>query len=158
MILNRQANQLIMQDTEHYKNLLDMVLAVINMIIKEDDDRSKTGFVFTNFPNVNMHVLDWTLQDLGYKDGDLETNGWEMDFWETFSERPNGFPSVELSGTGASFEVTLTGVDSDTEDYVPLEERDEYKERVKHGEELLNYYMNKLKEENERVGMLRKEE
>lgn len=156
MILNRQANQLMMRGTQHYKNLLDMVLAVINMIIKEEDDRSQTGFEFTNFPNVNMHVLDWALQDLGYDDGDLDTNGWEMDFWEIFSNRPDGFPIVELSGTGASFEVKLTGIDSDTEGYVPLEEREEYKERVKHGEELLDYYMNKLKEENEHVGMLRK--
>ena len=157
MILNKQANQLIMTDTIHYKNLQDMVLAVINMIMKEENDRSQSGFVFTNFPNVNMHVLDWALKDLGYDDGDLDTNGWEMDFWEIFSNRPDGFPIVELSGTGASFEVKLTGIDSDTEGYVPLEEREEYKERVKHGEELLDYYMNKLKEENERVGMLRED-
>ena len=143
-----------MQDTQHYKNLLDMVLAVINMIIKEDKDRSKTGFVFTNFPNVNMHVLEWTIKDLGYSDGELDTNGWEMDFWEVFSDRPDGFPIVELSGTGASFEVMLTGIDSDKKKYSPLDTKEEYKERVKHGEELLNYYMDKLKEENERVGML----
>ena len=154
MILNQQANQLMMTDTIQYKNLQDMVLTVINMIIKEENDRSQSGFVFTNFPNVNMHVLDWALQEVGYGDGDLDTNGWEMDFWEIFSERPEGFPIVELSGTGASFEVTLTGVESDKETYVPLEDREDYKERVRHGEELLNYYMTKLREENERVGML----
>lgn len=67
MILNQQANQLMMTDTIQYKNLQDMVLAVINMIIKEENDRSQAGFVFTNFPNVNMHVLDWALHEVGYK-------------------------------------------------------------------------------------------
>lgn len=156
-ILNKQHNQLMIHETQHYQNLCDMVLATINMISKETKNKDKTGVEFTNFPNVNMHNLEWVLQNLGYSDGDLDTNGWEMDFWENFLDAPDGFPQVQLSGTGATGEVILQGYYEDENQYKPLEQNKEYKDRIKKGNALLTYYIKKIREENERVGMLYEE-
>lgn len=49
----------------------------LNIITKSNPDtqRYNVGVEFTNFPNVNMHNISWALQELGYEDGELNTNG-----------------------------------------------------------------------------------
>lgn len=156
MIQNKQHNQVMITDTKHYVNLQDMLLAVINIITKSNPDtqRYNVGVEFTNFPNVNMHNICWALQEVGYEEGELSTNGWDMDFWQDFTEPQEGFPPLQCSGNGADGVVIVRGQESDDTAYTPLEQNVIYKERIERGNALLKYYFDMIHHENERTGML----
>lgn len=49
------------------------------------------------------------MESLGYKQGYLDTNGWEMDFWIPFTKE-NCKPLV-VSGCGITFTLTLAETD-----------------------------------------------
>ena len=155
MILNEQPNQLFVSDKQ-YENIQNMLLSVINMITKSDatEDRYEIGVDFTNFHNVNMHNISWALQELGYEDGEIRTNGWDMDFWQNFVQPPKGFPPVQCSGNGADRVVIVRGNDEDTNTYKPLEKNRKYAERIKQGDALLHYYFEQIRKENNRTGMI----
>ena len=46
------------------------------------------------------------LKELGYEQVDFDTNGWEMDFWITFS-KPGDEPNLVLAGCGYTFDLSL---------------------------------------------------
>lgn len=143
-------------DTKHYVNLQDMLLAVVNIITKSNPDtqRDNVGVEFTNFPNVNMHNISWALQELGYEDGELSNNGWDMDFWQDFKEPSKDFPPLQCSGNGADGVVIVRGQEDDDTTYTPLEQNEIYKEHIERGNALLKYYFDMIHHENERTGML----
>lgn len=62
-------------------DLADMVLVAINEVTKfdpekADGDRYEEGVDFSNIPPFNPHMISWALYDLGYEEGELNTNGW----------------------------------------------------------------------------------
>jgi hypothetical protein len=56
---------------------------------------------------LNPYTLGTLLENLGYKKMDIDTNGWEMDFWITYSKE--GFHDLVIAGTGINFELKLYG-------------------------------------------------
>lgn len=82
MLLHNQKSMYHMDDVEK-TNLTDMVLVAINEVTKfnpENTDGSSYDFGvdFTNISPFNPYMISDVLQDLGYEDVDLDTNGWIM--------------------------------------------------------------------------------
>lgn len=103
MLLHNQKSMYHMDDVEK-TNLTDMVLVAINEVTKfnpENTDGSSYDFGvdFTNISPFNPYMISDVLQDLGYEDVDLDTNGWDHDYWNSFTH-PDGkkFPPMQLSG------------------------------------------------------------
>lgn len=55
---------------------------------------------------LNPSTLSELLDGMGYKKGDMQTNGWQYDFWITFEK--NGCRPLSVSGCGYTFELKLT--------------------------------------------------
>ena len=69
---------------------MDMILVAINEVTKfnpneSDGSRYDYGVDFSNMPPINPYVVSNVLQDLGYEEGDVDTNGWENDYWQSFT-------------------------------------------------------------------------
>lgn len=89
MLLHNQKSMYHMDDVEK-TNLTDMVLVAINEVTKfnpENTDGSSYDFGvdFTNISPFNPYMISDVLQDLGYEDVDLDTNGWDHDYWNSFT-------------------------------------------------------------------------
>lgn len=89
MLLHNQKSMYHMDDVEK-TNLTDMVLVAINEVTKfnpENTDGSSYDFGvdFTNISPFNPYMISDVLQDLGYEDVDLDTNGWDHDYWSSFT-------------------------------------------------------------------------
>lgn len=54
---------------------------------------------------LNPYMLWKLLEELGYKKTEFEDNGWQMDFWITFTKQ--GFQTLTIAGTGITFELNL---------------------------------------------------
>ncbi len=148
MLLHNQKSMYHMNDVEK-TNLTDMVLVAINEVTKfnpENTDGSSYDFGvdFTNISPFNPYMISDVLQDLGYEDVDLDTNGWDHDYWNSFTH-PDGkkFPPMQLSGTGWIHECHLHGNEDDCGVYPHLEDDPKYADRIKHGLELLEKAMNR---------------
>lgn len=82
MLLHNQKSMYHMDDVEK-TNLTDMVLVAINEVTKFDPENTDGssydfGVDFTNISPFNPYMISDVLQDLGYEDVDLDTNGWIM--------------------------------------------------------------------------------
>ena len=155
MILNKHTNQIMITHTQQYINIQDMLLAIINMITKSTptDDRNNIGIDFTNFPNVNIHNVQWAIQELGYEDTEIDVNGWEMDFYQRFDKKPSYLPILECDGCGVDFTLIVRGSNDDKKSYKPLENNPKYKDRIEHGNNLLKHYISIIDNENKQTGM-----
>lgn len=148
MLLHEQKS-LYRMDTEEKENLKDMVLVAINEITKfvpdkPDEDRSNFGVEFSNIPPFNPGMIEDVLLELGYEQWDLDTNGWECDYWYSFIHPDKEhFPPVELTGTAWVHECLLHGMSDDYEYYPHLEDNPEYTDRINHGRELLSKAMDR---------------
>lgn len=54
---------------------------------------------------LNAYTLWMLLEELGYEKDDIDTNGWEMDFWITMIK--DGCKDICIEGTGITFELKL---------------------------------------------------
>lgn len=148
MLLHEQKS-LYRMDTEEKENLKDMVLVAINEITKfvpdkPDENRSNFGVEFSNIPPFNPGMIEDVLLELGYEQWDLDTNGWECDYWYSFIHPDKEhFPPVELTGTAWVHECLLHGMSDDYEYYPHLEDNPEYTDRINHGRELLSKAMDR---------------
>lgn len=91
MLLHNQKSMYHMDDVEK-TNLTDMVLVAINEVTKfnpENTDGSSYDFGvdFTNISPFNPYMISDVLRDLGYEDVDLDTNGWDHDYWNSFTHQ-----------------------------------------------------------------------
>jgi hypothetical protein len=55
---------------------------------------------------LNPYTLGILLESLGYKQEDIDQNGWQMDFWITMKK--DGFKSLCIDGTGITFKLILS--------------------------------------------------
>lgn len=85
-----------------------------------------------------------TLEELGYNDEGLDSNGWEHDYWQSFYHPDNKkFPPMQISGTSFVHQCCLHGNEEKCGEYPHLEDNPEYADRIKHGLELLAKAMNR---------------
>lgn len=49
------------------------------------------------FENMAFGIVDSILDNLGYKQNTIDTNGWLIDYWSTYNKP--GFPIIEASGS-----------------------------------------------------------
>lgn len=49
------------------------------------------------FENMAFGIIDEVLNNLGYIQNTIDTNGWEVDYWSTYNKP--GFPVIEASGS-----------------------------------------------------------
>lgn len=54
---------------------------------------------------LNPYTAWKLLEEFGYNKDDIDTNGWEMDFWITMKK--DGFTDISIRGTGITFELNL---------------------------------------------------
>lgn len=148
MLLHEQKS-LYKMDDEERRDLKDMVLVAINEITKFDPDktdenRGNFGVEFSNIPPFNPEMIEDILFELGYEQGELDTNGWEHDYWYSFIHPDKEhFPPVELAGTAWIHECKLHGMYGDCKVYPHLENNPEYADRIKRGKELLSKAMDR---------------
>lgn len=55
---------------------------------------------------LSPYTLGTLLENLGYKKDDIDTNGWEWDFWIKYIKE--GSKSLCIFGTGITFELNLS--------------------------------------------------
>lgn len=85
------------------------VLTFLEMIDKSDSDELRS--IDLSDSMFNPYTLCVYLEELGYEKGTQDDNGWEFDFWIPF--RKDGHTPVEVSGTGITFELSLSELDYD---------------------------------------------
>jgi len=56
--------------------------------------------------SISPHELVKKLIELGYEAHDLETNGWQVDFWQTFTK--DGCKPLMYSGSWYFYRATLS--------------------------------------------------
>lgn len=59
--------------------------------------------------SLNLITLKKLLKEMGYEEGEFETNGWEMDFWQEFTKY--GEIPLMVRGCGMTFELILSGIE-----------------------------------------------
>lgn len=148
MLLHKQKSLYHLSDDEK-SDLMDMILVTINEVTKfnpneSDGSRYDYGVDFSNMPPINPYVVSNVLQDLGYEEGDVDTNGWENDYWQSFTHPDEKkFPPMQMSGTSWIHECHLHGEEDEDALYQYLEDDEEYADRIKHGLELIGKAMNR---------------
>lgn len=63
---------------------------------------------------LNPSTLGYLLEETGYEQINVETNGWEMDFWITYSKKD--YKNLVISGCGMTFSLSLCEAEIDDED------------------------------------------
>ena len=108
MLLHKQKSLYHLSDDEK-SDLMDMILVAINEVTKfnpneSDGSRYDYGVDFSNMPPINPYVVSNVLQDLGYEEGDVDTNGWENDYWQSFTHPyEKKFPPMQMRGRRGCF-------------------------------------------------------
>lgn len=119
MLLHKQKSLYHLSDDEK-SDLMDMILVAINEVTKfnpneSDGSRYDYGIDFSNMPPINPYVVSNVLQDLEYEEGDVDTNGWENDYWQSFTHPDEKkFPPMQMSGTSWIHECHLHGEEDDS--------------------------------------------
>ena len=127
MLLHKQKSLYHLSDDEK-SDLMDMILVAINEVTKfnpneSDGSRYDYGVDFSNMPPINPYVVSNVLQDLGYEEGDVDTNGWENDYWQSFTHPDEKkFPPMQMSGTSWIHECHLHGEEDEDTLYQYLED------------------------------------
>jgi hypothetical protein len=73
----------------------------------EDDDELQLDLSNTK---VNPYTLWKMLERMGYQKTKFDSNGWEFDFWITFTKA--GYKPLLVWGTGITFNLWLTEAES----------------------------------------------
>ncbi|TVX85976.1 hypothetical protein [Paenibacillus agilis] len=95
------------QLTEGVKEkFLPIVQGFINKLEASNPDEEENLLeVDLSGTELNPFTLQELLESLGYKKGDADTNGWEMDFWIPMNKE--GFKTLSVDGTGMIFALYL---------------------------------------------------
>lgn len=118
---------------KYYTIVLKHMADIITCNI-EDKSRYDVALDLSN-TELNPYTLGELLKDVfGYEDNNMDTNGWEMDFWIHYRHPDDSYPPLCITGTGITFELFLRGEDND---YESLEERNEKLKNDKKFQELL---------------------
>ena len=61
---------------------------------------------------LNPSTLKDLLEKLGYEEDEMDTNGWQMDFWIDMNRTdnktfPSGCEKLQIIGTGMTFELAI---------------------------------------------------
>lgn len=94
---------------------------------------------------LNPYTLGKILvDDFGYEDEDMDTNGWQMDFWNYYTKE--GMPRLCIQGCGITFELNLRGDDNDDKEYSEsLKDNEEFEKLMREGFELIEKIEKELK-------------
>lgn len=78
---------------------------ILNMIeeVKHNLDEDR-GLNFDATP-LNPYILGTLLEAAGYAQADFDTNGWELDFWITYTKED--WPDLRVHGSGLFFTLGL---------------------------------------------------
>lgn len=97
-----------------YKPIIAEFLDKINAMTDEEFRHSQVSQANLNLSNteLNPYTLGELLEkEFGYADREQEDNGWQLDFWITYSKPSNEkTKKVTITGTGLTFRMSL-GVD-----------------------------------------------
>jgi hypothetical protein len=107
------ANRYILTD-EVKEKFLPIVQDLINQVESYNGDNKNSPEVDLSGTEINPYTLRKLLEDIGYKeseDEDMETNGWQMDFW-IYMYKP-GYKPLTISGCGITFDLKLHMKDID---------------------------------------------
>ena len=94
--------------TEELKNeYLPVIKNFINKLESIDPEESR-NYLKKDFSDtkLNPSKLKELLEILGYEETDMDTNGWEWDFWITMSKE--GYKDISINGCGMTFELLLS--------------------------------------------------
>ena len=59
---------------------------------------------------INPYTLGTILEKLGYEEENRNDNGWQLDFWITYTK--TNYRSIAISGCGITFELKLSEVEN----------------------------------------------
>lgn len=74
--------------------------------IENSDELLKKDFSDTE---LNPYTLGIILENLGYERNNQDDNGWELDFWITYTKK--GYRPIMINGCGMTFELQLSEVE-----------------------------------------------
>lgn len=83
---------------------IPIVQAFIDKIESEDEDESSE--LDLSDTGLSPYTMQKLLEGMGYEEKDVDTNGWQWDFWITMTKE--GFKPLCLSGTGITFTMQLS--------------------------------------------------
>ena len=114
-------------DNDKKEQVKSMIIAHINKIAKyelktDNDSRWDVSLDLSELPGVGPYHIENILKELGYKNNDYDTNGWQMDYWFHFIHQDKKFPPLCLQGTAIIHEMYLHGEDEDEKTYEDLDE------------------------------------
>lgn len=95
---------------DKYKLVVGGFIKVINEMTADEianynDDSIKLDLTGTE---LNPYTLGTILESLGYEKGEIDINGWEMDFWETYEkDSSENAHKLVIEGSGIIFELYL---------------------------------------------------
>lgn len=83
-----------------------LICNMIDVFLASNQNEIKFPTTLGVSPQMLSDVLE---SKYGYEEADVDTNGWEWDFWWTYkNSNVNDYPEYLLiTGTGASFELYL---------------------------------------------------
>ena len=83
-------------------------LPIVQELIKQIEESDNAEEICKDFSDtrLNPYTLEKLLEELGYENNEMDTNGWQMDFWIYFTK--DGCKTLCLSGTGITFELKLS--------------------------------------------------
>lgn len=89
------SNPYVLEDTRKEK-----FIKIVNALIESD-----VGEVNLTNTGINFYTLGEILEGLGYKKGDYDTNGWQIDLDIPYTK--DGYETLVVHGTAFVFEIKL---------------------------------------------------
>lgn len=96
---------------EQREKFKPVILEYINKVNNADECESVEKLDLT-FKGISSYQLQKLLEELGYKELDFDSNGWQFDFWIKMYNKDNTRAGrLTISGCGMSFELKLSPTD-----------------------------------------------
>ena len=97
---------------EQKEKFIPIIEKYIDTLDSTELDKDMPDELELTFQGIGPYQLGKLLEELGYtedEDCDMETNGWQCDFWMyyTNSNKKNFAERLVISGTGITFELKL---------------------------------------------------
>ena len=87
-------------------NIMPLIKQYINNLKDFDNLDDELKEIDLTFMGVNPYQVCSMLKNLGWKQGEQQENGWQMDFWIPFTNNHSKYNLV-LNGCGINFELIL---------------------------------------------------
>lgn len=90
--------------------IIDKYLDEVTQAVQQIQESSEGLEIdFTGKSGLNPSRMQELLLMLGYgNDDEMDTNGWQWDFWSVFSKA--GCTNIQMSGCGMTFELKLSSI------------------------------------------------